>query len=364
MFGGWLAACGACGGAASSTEVAVELAVPAADDVFFGMPLKDSGPEASMGSLSTTSGNAAFEGSEEDGASTASGAPRPSGASTGEPDDSASEAEEYDLDILQCERTALDMLRTTVAADGALCGEAKGALVPGESLDSSLLRFLRASSLKPAAAVNLLRAHLAWRRIQRPAELADMSTGEICGCAQALLERYLPTWHQGFDKAGRPVVFSHYGKFRFKPIIDAGVTVENILRLHIHNCERTARLCGEQSRKLGRDVSRSLVILDTDGWDPQNFRKAAIDWAKGIAKIDQEHYVDRMGEMIIINAPSALQCFVRAVFWALPQKTRDQVKVFAGREQWVPALLERVDAEQLPPEYGGCGPAVVIPASP
>lgn len=34
-----------------------------------------------------------------------------------------------------------------------------------------------------------------------------------------------------------------------------------------------------------------------------------------------------------------------------------QVQVFAGREQWIPALLERVDADQLPPEYGGLSTA-------
>mmetsp|Transcript_6679 Transcript_6679/g.15240 ORF Transcript_6679/g.15240 Transcript_6679/m.15240 type:complete len:191 (+) Transcript_6679:1-573(+) len=181
-----------------------------------------------------------------------------------------------------------------------------------------------------------------------------MASGEICGCPDELLDRYMPTWHQGYDKVGRPVVFSHYGKFRFKPVLDAGVTVEKILRLHVRNSEVTARLCGEQSRKLGRDIPNALIIIDTEGWDPSNLRKAALDWAKGIARIDQEHYVERMGHMMIINAPSSVYFFMRAISWLLPERTRDQVQVFAGREQWIPALLERVDADQLPPEYGGC----------
>lgn len=227
-------------------------------------------------------------------------------------------------------------------------------------MDSCLLRFLRVSSLRPAAAAKLLRADVAWRRTMRPGDLVEMSPGEICGCTDELVERYMPTWHQGFDKLGRPVVFSHYGRFRFAPILDAGVTVEKLLQLQARNSERMARLCGEQSKKLGREVSAGLLVMDTEGWDPANVRLAALEWARGIAKIDQEHYPERMGQLFLVNAPASVNYFYKITSWIMPQKSRDLVKIFAGREQWQPALLELVDAAQLPPEYGGTGPAAPL----
>lgn len=232
----------------------------------------------------------------------------------------------------------------------------RATLVPGESLESCLLRFLRRHGARPSAAAKALRAHLTWREVTCPALLADQAPEEIAGCAPELLNRYLPTWHQGFDRLGRPVVFSHYGKFRFKPMVQAGVSVEKILKLHIRNSERTARLCGRQSQKLGRDISAALIIMDTEGWDSQNaMTRAAFEWVRGLVKIDQDHYAERMGQLLIINAPPSVHNFYKGLAWALPDKPRQQVRIFSGKEHWLPALLELVDAEQLPPEYGGCG---------
>jgi len=234
-------------------------------------------------------------------------------------------------------------------------------LVPGEALESCLLRFLKPNNLRPRPAAKALRAHLTWRGSVKPADLAPLAPGEICGCPDELLEKYMPTWHQGYDRQGRPVVFSHYGKFRFGPVLEAGVTVEKILQLHVRNSENTARLCGKQSSKLGRDVPNALIIMDTEGWDPNNLRsKGAFEWARGLAKIDQEHYPERMGQLLIINAPSSVHYFYKAASWMLPEKARNQVRILGGRETWEPALLELIEASQLPPQYGGTGPDLAL----
>jgi len=232
------------------------------------------------------------------------------------------------------------------------------ACVPGEAVESLMLRFLKNHSMKARATAKALDVMVAFRATTKPGALALRGQGDVAGCSEELLEKYMPTWHQGFDKAGRPVVFSHYGKFRFGPVLEAGVTVEKILELHVRNSEVTARLCGQQSAKLQTDISNALIIMDTEGWDNDNLkRRAAFDWARGIAKIDMEYYPERMGNLFIINAPPSVNLFYRAISWFLPEKARNQIKIFAGREQWQPALLELVDPSQLPPEYGGTGTA-------
>lgn len=234
-------------------------------------------------------------------------------------------------------------------------------LVPGEALESCLLRFLKHQSLRVRPAAKALRAHLEWRASTKLADLVELTPGEICGCTDELLDRYMPTWHQGYDRLGRPVVFSHYGKFRFGPVLEAGVTVEKILQLHARNSERTARLCGKQSSMLDRDISTALIVVDAEGLDPNNLRhRAALEWMRGFARIDQEHYPERLGQFFIINAPSCVQYFYNAASWFLPQKSRNLVRIFGGREAWEPALLDLVDASELPPEYGGSGLALAL----
>jgi hypothetical protein len=255
------------------------------------------------------------------------------------------------------ELAAVQALERELGADGIEA--VRNILVAGEALESWLIRFLKPQNFRARQAAKAVRAHLAWRSSMNVAVLADLSPGEICGCTEELLGTYMPTWHQGSDRQGRPIVFSHYGKFRFGPVLEAGVTVEKILQLHIRNSERTARLCGEQSGKLGRDISDALIIMDTEGFDPNALRsKAAFEWARGMATIDQEQYPERMGQLLIINAPSSMYYFYKTVSWVLSERARSRVRIFGGRETWEPALLELVDASELPLQYGGSRPAV------
>jgi len=253
---------------------------------------------------------------------------------------------------------AVQALERELGAEGVEA--VRNILVDGEALESCLLRFLRAQSFRVHQAAKALKAHLTWRASMKPAHLADLTPGEICGCADELLYKYMPTWHQGFDRQGRPVVFSYYGNFRFGPVMEVGVTVEKILQVHASNSERTARLCGKQSSKLGRDISNALIIMDTEGLDPNNLRtKGAFDWARGIAKIDQEHYPDRMGQLLILNAPSCVYYFYKSVSWLLPEKARSRVRIFGGRDTWEPVLRELIEPSELPSDYGGSGPALM-----
>jgi len=238
-------------------------------------------------------------------------------------------------------------------------------LVAGEALESCLLRYLKIQNFRVNQAAKALKAHLAWRASMKPADLADLRPSDICGCADEFLEKYMPTWHQGYDLQGRPVVFTHYGKFRFGPVLEAGVTVEKILRLQVRTSERIARLCGKQSSKLGCDISNALVIMDAEGWDSNNlWCKASFDWIRGLTKLDTEHYPERMGQMVILNAPSSLYYFWKSISWILPEKTRKQVQIFSGREMWEPELLCLIDASELPFEYGGSKPTSAVAAPP
>lgn len=249
------------------------------------------------------------------------------------------------------EATALGELQAQL--DSRSVASIQDALVPGESLETCLLRFLKAQHLKVAATVRALQADIAWRKAVEPRALAGLRPDEILGCDAHLIQKYMPVWHQGFDRSGRPVIFAQYGRFRFPPVIKH-TSVDKLLRLHVHNSERSALLCGQQTSALQLPVTSVVTVVDAEGWDPHNLLvKASYTWAKGMAEIDQDHYPERLGEMLIINAPSVVYRFWSAVQYFLPEQTRRRVRLFAQRAQWLPELLRLVDEAQLPPEYGG-----------
>lgn len=226
-------------------------------------------------------------------------------------------------------------------------------LVPGETSESCILRFLKARSFNVSAAAKMLTEDLEWRDAYGVSALASQSPTDVLGCDSALLQRYLPQWHQGFDKGGRPVIVKQYGKTRLLPLLEK-TSVDALLRLHTYENEQIARLCGQQTAKLGREISTAVVIVDALGFDPSHLRMPkAFSWGKGMALIDQDHYPERLGLLFIINAPPALYYFWSVLCLVLDKNTQLKVRIFAGRDSWESALLEVVDAAQLPLEYGG-----------
>merc|ERR1719221_700246 len=129
-----------------------------------------------------------------------------------------------------------------------------------------------------------------------------------------------------------------------------------MMRVHIHNSERTASLCGQQSEKLGREISDALIVVDATGWDPYNLLcRGTYQWAHQMAQMDAEHYPSRLKAMLVINSPSVVYHFWKNIKWILPEQKRRTVHILGGRDEWVPRLLELVDQGELPPEYGGTG---------
>jgi hypothetical protein len=43
------------------------------------------------------------------------------------------------------------------------------------------------------------------------------------------------------------------------------------------------------------------------------------------------------------------------ISYLLDDVTANKIKIYSTREEWEPILKEMIDADQLPPEYGGTG---------
>ncbi len=108
----------------------------------------------------------------------------------------------------------------------------------GESLEDLAIRFLRARRGKVSDALLKLEEDVKWRVQEAVDSLPARSVKEISGLDEKIIQSYIPNWIQGYDKKGRPVMYTAYGNFEVDTLMKKGTTVEKLLLLHIRSLER------------------------------------------------------------------------------------------------------------------------------
>lgn len=228
-------------------------------------------------------------------------------------------------------------------------------LWPGDTVTHYCLRFLFARKFDLEKALAMLRADLAWRAKHRPKELLLQHPLDVVGMSIEDVEQYLPLWHQGYDKLGRPFLVMRFGKVRL-PELQRRTTMDKVHRLQLRMAEAAVRSCGSQSLKLGRPTGKWLVLVDARSMDLKSMLKpAALKLLGRIADIDQKHYPERLGAMIVINAPRVFHALYPVMSHFVDETTRQKIHLYPDMVQGLTALHELVELSQISPEYGGTG---------
>jgi hypothetical protein len=190
----------------------------------------------------------------------------------------------------------------------------------GELSQSDMLRFLRARNADLTKAADFMASDLAWRRENRIKERSLEDGASILGCSPAKLQTVLPhACPGGLDKQGRPLLFKHFGgqcEIR-KMLMETSES-----KLHDYNWwlnEQHVRRLDE----VGAD--KWVVIMDAKGWYPALFDAAAFRFLKAMAKIDADHYPERLGAIVVVNAPATLAFCWKVVRTWLDEETRLKV---------------------------------------
>uniref|UniRef100_A0A7S4L5T1 CRAL-TRIO domain-containing protein n=1 Tax=Paramoeba aestuarina TaxID=180227 RepID=A0A7S4L5T1_9EUKA len=74
-----------------------------------------------------------------------------------------------------------------------------------------------------------------------------------------------------------------------------------------------------------------------------------------MSDVDNDQYPERLGSLVVVNAPKAL-----AVSWAiirswLDKRTQQKIQILHGRDEYLPVLTAMIDEDVIPVEYGGKG---------
>jgi len=216
----------------------------------------------------------------------------------------------------------------------------------------TLLRFLRARNHSPKAAFDLLEEAVVWRHeFQLDKKLAAWQEEWIVGISpQArVLGEYNFITKLGVDREGLPVYLS-----RFSQADPAGIIREigqelflvHSLMIMEDNFEKSWQLM----LKTGKVQFSFIELYDVGnyGFVPNWLSRAfsMVPVYKGLAKILERYYPERIRIIFMLRAPPAFTHFWRFVGPCVPTDTRKKIKIQGSVSQRVLSELQ----QHVPPE--------------
>lgn len=96
--------------------------------------------------------------------------------------------------------------------------------------------------------------------------------------------------------------------------------------------------------------------MDLDGLTTSQLSSRALSIIKEQSAIDSICFPETMSKMLIVNAPTFFSATWRLIRGWLDPRTAGKIEVISSRAAGEKRLLELVESEQLPSDYGGTGP--------
>lgn len=177
------------------------------------------------------------------------------------------------------------------------------------------------------------------------------------GCPEAVYNAQYPQLYSGFAKNGSPIFFSKVGVVNINAI-ECITTVPNIVKYHwyvqIHDFGKRLR----ENKKTIPNFNRfeCISILDAGNLTLAQLTGSVMTLMREQTALDSLCFPETMNKMYIINGPRFFSATWNIIKGWLDPRTAAKIEVISSRKQWVKDLLENIDADQLPVDYGGTGP--------
>ena len=208
-------------------------------------------------------------------------------------------------------------------------------------------RYLRARKWNVPHTIKCLQETIQWRRDNHvDSILEDQSTIH----RMDLLRRIVPNINHGYTKADRPLYIEKSGLMHVDKILNQ-FTAEELIQCHIYWLEFNSQLTRERSRQLGKHVESFTIIYDLHGCKLE-IRKT-LHLVKQFLYIDDNYYPERLGQMLVVNPPAVFPVLWNLVKHWLDPVTKAKVTVIKKGPETSTTLLQHIDSDQLPQEYGG-----------
>ncbi|CAB1118429.1 unnamed protein product [Ectocarpus sp. CCAP 1310/34] len=167
-----------------------------------------------------------------------------------------------------------------------------------------------------------------------------------------IIKQCYPYFVHGRSKKGEVVVYEQTGKMQFGRLADAGVSPFD-MQMHyaFFNDFVFSKLNDE-----GDDDAKLMTVLDVGELRLATIKNNTVvtKYLAATAEVMQKHYPERQSRILVVNAPWWFAGIWKGVSGVLSSGT--QAKLQIRGKNFLPTLLEHVDASQIPSEYGGDSP--------
>ncbi|CAL1279019.1 unnamed protein product [Larinioides sclopetarius] len=217
--------------------------------------------------------------------------------------------------------------------------------------DPSLFyRFSKARDFNLTEAEIMLRKHIAWRKeIGIDTILTDFKPTEV-------LLKYAPVSFVCFDKEECMVRIHDCGRMDTKGLLSASKATE-ILKYMIYYSEKDIEMLigrggkGYKNFQLGKPIWSPIY-----DFEELTYAKAvnmkSLQFLGLVVKTFIDNYPEFLRTITVINAPFYFAWIYAALKPLLPSTVIQKVRIF-GSEGWKEALLENINADDLPAYLGG-----------
>lgn len=153
------------------------------------------------------------------------------------------------------------------------------------------------------------------------------------------------------DKLGHPLSIEYLGSMKksLEYFLSHGVTEQDAVMHNILMQEFLWKVI--DPRPFPEGVM--LKIYDIKGISMSDVSGDVFNYMKQLGEIVAEYNPERIYQVFIVNPPSWFNFIWKLVSPLINPKTRERVHVLRGQKDIQKALLEFVDAENLPAEFGG-----------
>ena len=201
-------------------------------------------------------------------------------------------------------------------------------------------RFLRARCFNVEKALLMLHNDLIWReeygikKLQQQT-LSDFATADFN--PEELLVR-LPILLEGTDNLCRPVIYKAFGAACEISTLLTMTDQETLIRYHIWCNEQSILELNRLSTVHSRNIETWQIVIDAMGWHLGLANSSSMSFLKSIAKIDSDHYPERLGRLTVVNAPWTLSGVWRVIRLWLDERQKRKIEIMSWQSSWEPYL--------------------------
>jgi hypothetical protein len=164
------------------------------------------------------------------------------------------------------------------------------------------------------------------------------------------LDKLIPNANHGYTKTNQPLYIEKTGLIPVDKLLNQ-FTSEEVIQYYIYWQEFNCWRARERSRQVGKHIETFALIYDLSGLTLK--ARKALPLLKKCFYIDDNYYPERLGQMFVVNPPRIFPILWNIVKHWLDQVTQRKIFIIRKGPETATTLLEHIDSDQLPLEYGG-----------